>query len=145
MKKLIFTLSAAVLLTGAIFTSCNTAAEKVDNAEEKSIKADENFNSVKEEYIADIKSFKRETNAKIDANKQMIADFKVKIAYAKKDAKAYYVEQIAILEQKNIAMKEKLDAYEESGKDNWESFKTEFSKDMNDLGEAFKNFTVKNE
>ena len=42
-------------------------------------------------------------------------------------------------------MKAKLDAYEETGKDNWETFKTEFSRDMNDLGEAFKNFTVKNE
>lgn len=145
MKKLIFTLSAALLLAGAIFTSCNTAAEKVDNAEEKSIKADEDFNIAKEEYLTDIENFKKETTAKIDANNKMIADFKVKIAYAKKDAKAYYQEQIAVLEQKNIAMKQKLDAYEESGKDNWESFKTEFSKDMNDLGEAFKNFTVKDE
>lgn len=145
MKKLIFTLSATILLAVAIFTSCNTAAEKVDKAEDKSIKADEDYNSAKEEYLADIENFKIETNAKIEANKQMIADFKVKIATSKKDAQVYYQEQIAILEQKNIAMKQKLDAYEESGKDNWEAFKTEFSKDMNDLGEAFKNFTVKNE
>jgi hypothetical protein len=145
MKKLIFTLSAAILLTGAIFTSCNTAAEKVDNAEDKSIKADEDFNSAKEEYLADIENFKIETTAKIDANNQMITDFKVKIASSKKDAQIYYQEQITILEQKNIAMKEKLDTYEESGKDNWKSFKIEFNKDMADLGEAFKNFTVKNE
>lgn len=145
MKKLIFTLSATLLLAGAVLTSCNTAAEKVDNAEDKSIKADEDFNTVKEEYLADVENFKKETNLKIEANKQMIAEFNVKIEYAKKDAKAYYVEQIAILEQKNIAMKKKLDEYEVTGKDNWETFKTEFNKDMNDLGEAFKNFTVKNE
>ena len=145
MKKLIFTLSATLMLTGAIFTSCNTAAEKLENAEDKSIKADEDFNNAKEEYLADIDKFKTETNAKIDANKQMIADFKVKIVSSKKDAQVYYQEQIVILEQKNIAMKAKLDTYQVSGKDNWESFKTEFSKDMNDLGEAFKNFTVKNE
>lgn len=153
MKKLILTLTTSILLgvaisiflASAIFTSCNTAAEKVENAEDKSIKADEDFNSAKEEYLADIENFRKETAAKIEANNQMIADFKVKIATSKKDAKAYYVEQIAILEQKNIAMKVKLDAYEESGKDNWETFKTEFNKDMNDLGEAFKNFTVKNE
>lgn len=145
MKKLIFTLSTAILLAGVIFTSCNTAAEKVENAEDKSIKADEDYNTAKEAYLADIENFKKETNTKIEANKQMIADFKVKIATSKKDAQVYYQEQIALLEQKNIAMKEKLDAYEETGKDNWESFKTEFSKDMNDLGEAFKNFTVKDE
>ena len=145
MKKLIFTITASVLLTGAIFTSCHTAAEKVENAKEKSIKADEDFNIAIEEYLADVENFRIETAAKIEANKQMIADFNLKIASAKKDAKAYYVEQIAVLEQKNIAMKEKLDAYEVSGKDNWETFKTEFSRDMDDLGEALKNFTIKNE
>lgn len=145
MKKLIFTITTSIMLTGAIFTSCNTAAEKVDKAEDKSIKADEDYNSAKEEYLTDVENFKKETNLKIEANKQMIADFNVKIASSKKDAKAYYVEQIAILEQKNIAMKQKMDTYQENGKDNWETFKTEFNKDMNDLGEAFKNFTVKNE
>ena len=145
MKKLIFTLTAIILLAGGIFTSCNTAAEKVDNAKDKSIKADEDFNTAKEEYLADVENFRIETDAKIEANKQMIADFNVKIASAKKDAKAYYTEQIAILEQKNIAMKQKLDEYEVTGKDNWETFKAEFSRDMNDLGVAFKNFTIKNE
>ena len=145
MKKLIFTLTATILLAGGIFTSCNTAAEKVDNAKDKSIKADEDFNTAKEEYLADVENFRRETDAKIEANKQMIADFTVKIASAKKDAKAYYTEQIAVLEQKNTAMKQKLDEYEVTGKDNWDTFKEEFSRDMNDLRVAFKNFTIKNE
>ena len=145
MKKLIFTLTAIILLAGGIFTSCNTAAEKVDNAKNKAIEADENFNKANDEYLADIENFKKETAAKIEANNQMIADFTVKIEYAKKDAKAYYTEQIAVLEQKNIAMKQKLDDYEVNGKDNWETFKAEFSRDMNDLGVAFKNFTIKNE
>ncbi|MBK5210274.1 MAG: hypothetical protein JJE44_12355 [Flavobacteriaceae bacterium] len=153
MKKLIFTLTASILLSGAIsillasaiFTSCNTGAEKVDNAKSKAVEADENFNKVNEEYLTDIENFKKETAAKIDANNLMIADFKAKTASAKKEAKAYYEEQIAVLEQKNIEMKAKLDAYEENGKDNWEIFKAEFSRDMNDLGEAFKNFTIKNE
>ena len=153
MKKLIFTLATSILLGGAIsillasaiFISCDTGAEKVDNAKNKAVEADENFNKVNEEYLADIENFKKETVAKIDANNVMIADFKAKTAYAKKEAKAYYDEQIAILQQKNIEMKAKLDAYEETGKDNWETFKAEFSRDMNDLGEAFKNFTIKNE
>lgn len=145
MKKLIFTLTVSILLSCPIFTSCNTAAEKVDNAKNKAIEADENFNKVNQEYLADVESFKKETTATIEANNQMIADFKAKTVNAKKEAKAYYLEQIAVLEQKNSEMKAKLDAYEETGKDNWETFKTEFSRDMNDLGEAFKNFTVKNE
>ncbi len=145
MKKLIFTLSLTLLFTVASFTSCNTAAEKLDKAEEKAIKAKDDFNIAKEEYLADIENFKKETAAKIDSNKQKIAEFNVKIEYAKKDVKTYSLQQIVILEQKNSELKIKMDEYKADGKDNWESFKTAFNKDMNDLGEAFKNFTVKNE
>lgn len=145
MKKIIFTLTASVLLTGAILTSCDFATEKIDNAKNNVNEANEDFSKAKEEYLVDFENFKKETAAKIEANNQKIAELNVRIEYAKKDVKAYSKEQIAIMEQKNIAMKQKLDAYEVNGKDNWETFKAEFIRDMNDLGEAFKNFTVKNE
>ncbi len=145
MKKLIFTLFLTLLFTVASFTSCNTAAEKANKAKNKAIEAKDDFNIAKEEYLADIENFKKETAAKIDSNKQKIAEFNVKIEYAKKDVKTYSLQQIVILEQKNSELKIKMDEYKVDGKDNWESFKTAFNKDMNDLGEAFKNFTVKNE
>lgn len=138
MKKLIFTITATLLLTGTIFTSCDTATEKAENIK---INAEE----AKEDFKVDIENFKKETAVKIDSNKQKIAELNVKIEYAKDDVKTYSQEQIAILEQKNREMKIKMDEYKEDGKENWESFKAEFSRDMDDLGEAFKNFTVKNE
>ena len=41
-------------------------------------------------------------------------------------------------------MKRKMDDYKEEGKEKWETFKTEFTHDMDELGTAFKNLTVKN-
>ena len=41
-------------------------------------------------------------------------------------------------------MKKKLEDYQAEGKDSWETFKTEFSHDMDALGNAFKDLTVNN-
>ncbi|MFN0047523.1 MAG: hypothetical protein ACKVOU_00200 [Cytophagales bacterium] len=41
-------------------------------------------------------------------------------------------------------MKKKMDDYKEDGKENWEKFKTEFNHDMDEIGNAFKDLTVKN-
>ena len=41
-------------------------------------------------------------------------------------------------------MKKKMDDYKAEGKEQWEAFKTEFSHDMDELGQAFKDLTVKN-
>jgi hypothetical protein len=41
-------------------------------------------------------------------------------------------------------MKEKLNAYKEEGKDNWDRFKTEFNHDMEGLEKAFQDLGVDN-
>lgn len=51
--------------------------------------------------------------------------------------------KITVLEQKNSDLKKKLDDYKVEDKEQWEKFKVEFSKDMNDLGTAFGNFLNK--
>lgn len=40
-------------------------------------------------------------------------------------------------------MKKKMDEYRVEGKDKWELFKTEFGKDMDELGESISNFGKK--
>ena len=37
-----------------------------------------------------------------------------------------------------------MDDYKETGKENWLIFKMEFNRDMDELGQAFKDLTVKN-
>ena len=48
------------------------------------------------------------------------------------------------MEQKNTDLKRRLDDYKQDGKENWEKFKIEFNRDMDELGKAFKDLTVKN-
>ena len=144
MKKTILVLAASTFLFGAILTSCNSPAEKVENAEENLTKANEEMNEANQEYLADIESYKKVTSEKIEANNKSIADFNARIESDKKLAKADYLAKIAALEQKNSDMKKRIDDYQAEGKDKWEIFKAEFSNDMENLGQAFKDLAVKN-
>jgi chromosome segregation ATPase len=91
-----------------------------------------------------METYRKETEAKIAANNESIAAFNARIDSKKAEAKTDYKNRIAELENKNTDMKKRLDEYKADGKDNWEIFKLEFSRDMEELGKAFKDLTVTN-
>ncbi len=144
MKKSILVLSAVTVITSAIVTSCNSHSEKVENAQAEVTEAQNDLNKANEQYLEDIKNYKIETSEKITANEKIIAEFDARIKDEKKDARAEYKIKIAALEKKNSDMKMKMDNYQLSGKENWEKFKMEFTHDMDELGNAFKDLTVNN-
>jgi phosphoenolpyruvate-protein kinase (PTS system EI component) len=145
MKKLSLIFSALLLMAGTELISCNTSAEKVEKAEDEVKVANENLDEANAEYLADVEQFKLETNQKIADNAKSIADFNARIATDKKLAKAEYKEKIAALELKNTDMQKKMADYKADGKDGWAKFKEEFNHDMDELGKALKDFTVKND
>ncbi len=144
MKKSIVSLGVLAFITGAILTSCNTAAEKVEKAQENVMDANKDLADANKEYQEDIENYRKETADKITVNSQIIADLKAKIEHEKKEAKTDYKKIIAELEQKNNEMKKKMDDYKAEGKEKWEKFKAEFNHDMDELGAAFKGLTAKN-
>lgn len=144
MKKTILSITASVFITGAILTSCNTPSEKVENAQDNVTEANEDLDKANQEYLADIENYKSETAVKIATNDKAIADFNARIEKEKKEARGDYKKRIEKLEQKNSDLKKKLADYKEEGKEKWQIFKTEFSHDMDELGDAFRDFTVKN-
>jgi len=144
MKKSILTIVASAFVASVMLTGCNTSAQKVENAEENVASANEDLNDANEAYKQEIDNYRKEADEKIAANNKSIAEFNARIALEKKDAQDDYRKQIATLEQKNTDMKKKMDDYKAEGKDKWEQFKTEFNRDMDELGKAFKDLTVKN-
>ena len=134
-------LLAAVLLSATLFISCQDKTN-AENADENLVEAQQDLQDVKTDAQedaqdmasqADYDIFKAETEVKIQANKVRIAELKVN-----KNAKD--LERINALEAKNSELDERLKSYE-SYKTDWSKFKEEFNKDMNDLGDSFKNFT----
>ena len=144
MKKSILALAVFTFITSTVILSCNSPAEKVENAETEVIDANKDLEKANDDYLAEVESYKKETADKISANEQSIKEFNERIATEKKDAKVAYQQKIAELEMKNSDMKKKMDEYKQDGKENWEKFKTEFNRDMDELGKAFKDLTVKN-
>jgi len=144
MKKSILTLAVCSFITVGILISCNNSAQKADKAQQNVIKANKDLDQANKEYLADIGNYRIETAKRIAANDQIIYEFRTKLEHEKKIAKADYNKKIAELEQKNRDMKRKMDDYKSDGKENWEKFKAEFNHDMDELGKAFKDLTVKN-
>jgi uncharacterized protein YPO0396 len=93
---------------------------------------------------SDFQKFKRESNEQIDANDKHIAELKVDIKNEKKEAREKDEKKIADLEKRNHKLREKLEAYHDDGKSDWREFKTEFNHDLEGLGHAFKDITVRN-
>jgi hypothetical protein len=152
MKKIIFTLAMTTLIAGAILTGCQSSTDKVINAEEKErgtknkgTEEEADLYKMKQDSItAEYHKFRKESEEKIIANEKSIAEFKTKIATEKKEIKAIYEKKLAALEQKNNDLKKKLADYKEESNDKWEIFKTEFKRDMDEFGKAFKDLTVMN-
>lgn len=132
-----------VLTVMAFLTNCTTSSEKVADAEQNVIEAQNDLDNANNEYLKDIETFKSETKSRIDANQKSIDEFHARIAKEKKEVKAEYQKNIAELENKNSDMKKQLDDYQADGKENWEAFKTKFNQDMEELGVAFTNFFKK--
>lgn len=131
------------LFTALFLVSCNSSGDKVENAENNLLEATQNFDEANEEYLEDVEDYREDIHQQIEENNQHIVELNALIDVQKEEDKDPYKQQIAELEAKNAAMKTRMDTYTPNSNENWEMFKAEFSKDMSELGEAFKNLVTK--
>jgi cytochrome c556 len=144
MSKTILVAAMAILFAGTSFTSCDSPKDNVIDAQEKVETANENLDKATDDYIADIENFRNASNLTIEENNKVIASLKAGVSGKEASVKSDYWKEIAELEKKNAELKARMASYKADGKENWESFKTEFNHDMQGIGDAFKNITVKN-
>jgi hypothetical protein len=147
MKKALFILAIAVSFVAvSIFYGCQSssvtpeeeaAQAKVDSA--KSDLKDAQRAATAEEW----KAFKVESAEKIRINELSIADFKDRRSTSEAKFDVIYTEKIDKLEKQNKNLQARIDNYE-TRHTNWESFKSEFNHDMDELGKAVTDLTVDN-
>jgi chromosome segregation ATPase len=153
MKKtsIIFSVATSVALV-AILMGCQSAAQKEEVAQDKvqdakqdlkEVQNDINTEAQKVATAEEWKEFRIATEEKISDNEKRIAELKVKIKKEGKTLDAVRENKIDKLQQQNRDFRERLDAYEKNQSD-WESFKEEFNRDMDELGKALKDLTVDN-
>jgi chromosome segregation ATPase len=152
MKKTIFSLAATMFVAGSIFSGCSSQDKKVENAEIKVQDAKSDVVDAKQDLaqtqqgapISEFQKFKNESNEEINANDRKIAELRIEIKSETKEAREKDEKKIDALQKKNHELKEKLEAYHDDGKSDWKEFKTEFKHDLDGLGKAFKDITVRN-
>lgn len=143
MKKSYMSLVLSFFLTTILLISCASPSEKVENAKEEVVDANNKLDTAIKNYQADINAYKIETASKIAANELAIKNFNSKIENEKKELRASYLSKIEVLEKKNRDLKNKLDNYQDDGNDKWRTFKAEFGKEMDDLGKSIKDLASK--
>jgi hypothetical protein len=141
----------------SLFTSCALPEKKVENAQtwvvdeaqEKVVDAKNNLTEAQKkanteaENAAAWEAYKAEWEVIVHDNDQRIAELKAGMKQARKSIQVLYKENIVSLEKRNAALKARIAAYEKN-QNNWESFKTEFDHDKNELDTALKDFNVNN-
>jgi len=149
MRKPILSITVIVLMVVLIMsTGCNSSSKKIENAKENVQNANENVIDANQELNQalndSIQDFKKIAEDQITANEKSLALYKARIVKENKKNKADYEKEWAKLVEQNKELKTRLKDYKQESKGNWEEFKTEYNHDMNELGKAFKNLTVKN-
>jgi len=153
MNKTIITLAVtSMLVAGSVFTSCKSPAQKEDAAQANVENAKQDLNaaqvkadaaSLKVATAEEWTAFKNESEIKIRDNEIRIAELKAKMKKPGKVFDSMYEKKIDKLEQQNRDLRLRMDTYEKSQSD-WETFKSEFNHDMDELGKALKDLTVDN-
>lgn len=147
-KKSFLALGIATLTIAAIsFSGCTSNAEKeraANEANEKLIEAKKDLDEAKKVYDEKLAAFKIESDNRLAENEKSIAALKEEIKKKSKTVRAELDAKLAALELKNQLMKEKVRDYKDEGAEQWEAFKIEFNRDMDNLGEALKDLTTDN-
>jgi predicted nucleic acid-binding Zn-ribbon protein len=144
MKKSILLMAIFTFTVGSLFTGCQNSAKKVENAEENLTEAKEDLRDAREEYREDIENYRLETAEMYEANNRSIAAFNQKMANEKNEVKMKYNKEIGDLELKNREMKKKMDEFNAESQEQWEKFKSDFKRDMDQLGKALADLTLVN-
>ena len=126
------------------FNSCSSQSEEIKEAEKEVKEANKELDRANKAYLKDVEEYRLKTVQKVIENKKAIAELKAEKADAKKEINEDKNEKIAALEKRNNELELKMNNYNYDNESNWSKFKTEFSRDMEELGQSFKDFSKKN-
>ena len=140
MKKSVFIVTIFAIMFAFVAQSCDRSHDSIESAETTVIEAERDLEIAHSEIEAEVRIYREETANDIRENNLAIAGIKEKIQHEDADVKAANEVRIADLENTNRDLKRQIDNYSISNRDHWNSFKDQFSSDMDDLGSSLNNF-----
>lgn len=150
MKNSILIFTSLILCLGFLFVGCDSSAEKVIDArkgvkEAKNNVADAEFDLyvAKQDSTEEYKEFKRDAEDQIVKLEKKIAEIKLKISKEQKNQKSESMKLLTVLEQRIDMMKIELKDYQADKNNDWDLFRKDFNKNMDELGISISNFFTK--
>jgi phage regulator Rha-like protein len=148
MKRSILKRSFITGLFCIILMSCNNspaAKEKdLNEAVEDLVNTKEELDQAEYDSIKDFKEYKDSILLKLEANEKVITDLKLKINL--KSLSERKVDQVEIdrLEKRHEALKVKIENYTPGLEQQWELFKVDFIKELDELGKSLSKISERN-
>ena len=122
-----------IIFATLVLVSCKTAQQKEDTAKQNVVDANQDLRNTEVSNASDWKVFKAESQTKIIQNDAKIAELKVKMNQPGNTFDGIYRTRIEKLEAKSAELKKQLNGYDGNPSE-WETFKSDFNRDMNEIG-----------
>ena len=120
-------LSLSILFAELILTACNSQPKNPEITTETLSPMTDTTTSANQDW----EQFKQDANRQIADANDSISSFKLRVKKLNGKIKVKYEDEIARLQEKNDALKAKLDSFKKvESKDNWDGFKMKFNDDM---------------
>lgn len=147
MKKKILLLPALCLSAGLSFYSCSNSQDKVEDAAEDVVEAQEKLEDAKAD--AEERNYEEWNKFRL-AYEERMAEYDREIEEHRAEIKNLNdkrkQERLEAIEEQRRELDERMENYENNDDPSrWDNFKAEFNHDMNELGQAIKDLFKNNE
>ena len=150
MKKLFLSMAVVAFMAGTLSTTFGQVPDK------QSVKARENLKEEKKDVVvakqdlkvaqkdsvSEYQKLTKESEIKFKSNEQSIADLRATITKTNSKEMVNDQKKVSMLEVKNDNLKRELADYKVLGQTQFNSFKSEFNRDLAQLAKELKDFKV---
>ena len=126
-----------VFFAATILFSCKSAQQREIDAQQNVANAKQGLRDTQVANANEWRVFKAESQAQIATNEARIAELKVQMNKPGNTFDGMYRTRIEKLEDRNIELKTQLNNYE-GNPSNWTTFKNDFNRNMNEIGNNIK-------
>jgi len=148
MMKVLSRILMSIGLIGFILIGCNNSPKakegELNEAKEDVVNAKAELEQSKLDSVSDFNKYKESIQIKLVENEKKIGELRFKLNSKDKSTKELYEQQLSKLELKNTELKIKISEYQQGPEQKWEVFKSDFNKDMDDLGKSISNMAERN-
>lgn len=147
MKKLILSVAVITFMAGTISVSfgqdankkCDKTLDSTKTEKTVVLEPEQELVVIQVDSVTDYQDLTKSSEIRFAENDKSIADLKMNNTTMDEKKKTAKSKEIDLLEQKNTSLRKELVFYKEDSKVNWNTFKKQFSADMDKLTQDLKN------